>query len=316
LRKYFILFICFAAAFAAALNIKNISARFAPAVEVMALEPSDIRVTVPLSGTIRDSGRVEVASEMPVVPARLFVKAGDRVEKGQTLLIIDKAATSSALSVEKQKNIQTADPESGESVSVPQIPAEITAPESGTVKLVNAAAGNAVSGVLFVLQNGPELEAAVNISENLISRVAVGQKAVITGNGFKGAEYTGTLQSLEDAAKKVAKTTGSEVVVGGIIRIDNPDSLLRAGYSANIELLTDSAQNVLVLPYEAVGQDKDGREFCYVLKGEWAFLRYIETTRETQTGVEAASGVSAGDLIIINPEKLSGKAVRVNPTRS
>ena len=156
------------------------------------------------------------------------------------------------------------------------------------------------------------LQMRATFSENIISSVSIGQPAKITGNGFLGTACTGQIVSLNESAKQIVRTTGTETVVEGIISVDQPaGAQLRPGYNAQAEIVTDVHENALLIPYEAIGQDEENRKYVYELQDGWAYRRYIETGIETAEGMEVLKGADEGWEVVANPSALKGRCARV-----
>ena len=70
---------------------------------------------------------------------------------------------------------------------------------------------------------------------------------------------------------------------------------------------------MLSLPLSAVNTDVSG-QFCYVVEIGAAVRRDVKTGLSSDTQVEIASGISAGDEVILNPQDVTqGMAVSSDP---
>ena len=86
-------------------------------------------------------------------------------------------------------------------------------------------------------------------------------------------------------------------MVDALISIQSPDADLKPNFTATARIVTDSPQQVLLAPYEAVRQDENGQEYVYLYSKGSAIRRDITTGREYADGAEVLSGLREGDRI-------------------
>ncbi|MCL2694319.1 MAG: hypothetical protein FWE60_04365, partial [Oscillospiraceae bacterium] len=162
------------------------------------------------------------------------------------------------------------------------------------------------AGVIFTRAEGGGdkffLQAAVR--EGDINAVMVGQPAKLYGAAIGDGEYLATVVSLADFAEQRENGNVTETVVGVVLEIDNPNGLLRPGYTAEAVIGVNEPREFLKIPYEAIAQDDKG-EFVLVLKGNTAVRRDILTGLELAGGAELLTGVRESDIIILKPENYS-----------
>lgn len=309
MKKWIVLLLTTCFLLGAALSLESVTRWFLPSVKVVLLKPSDIRQSIQCTGVIVVKGQQQVTLEVPVVVDEILVHEGDRVEKDQPLMTVNRSKTLRMLSEQEERpqelSVLLENPES--------IPTEVRAPGSGKILSIDVSEGGAClpGTALLTISSGNALQIEANISEESISDVRVGQTAIITGSGFKGREYGGTVSSVRSSAKQVNTSVGAITVVGTVITIHEPDSFLRPGYTATVQIITDTAENRLVVPYNTVSQDEDGREFMYIYSDGWVVRREIVTNRETRDGIEVVSGVRVGESAVVDPGRLSGHSRRV-----
>jgi multidrug efflux pump subunit AcrA (membrane-fusion protein) len=94
----------------------------------------------------------------------------------------------------------------------------------------------------------------------------------------------------------------TETVVDVVLQIDNPDELLRPGYTAQAIIGVGEPREMLLIPYAAINQDDRG-EYVFVLAGNTALRRDIITGIELAEGAEMLAGVREGDDLIVRPER-------------
>ncbi len=97
------------------------------------------------------------------------------------------------------------------------------------------------------------MEVRVNINENDIVNVKVGDKARIAIDAFPGRKFAGEVKEIGSAAKTTGQNTLDEVTNFQVkIRILDRSISLRPGMSASVDVETSTAENVVVVPIQAV----------------------------------------------------------------
>lgn len=140
----------------------------------------------------------------------------------------------------------------------------VTAPISGVVTQLNVEAGDTYNGsAIAVIENIESYEVTAEIDEYDISKVEIGQKAVIKTNGTGDEELDGTVIRIAPRA-----TAGSNVTYTVTISIDTPNDALRMDMTAKISIIIKSKENVLSVPYESVQEDEDGNYFIQVVDND------------------------------------------------
>ncbi len=150
----------------------------------------------------------------------------------------------------------------------------------------------------------------VAIGESNISSVKLGQSAQITGNGFNG-EYSAEVIKIGNSAKKVTVGSTKIVAVEVILKINNPDSALKSGFTAKAKIFTQEESEITVVPYSAVLQE-DNREYVFVYENGIAQKTYIKTGRELSKGYEILGGLDADSIVVTTPSILNKNEIAVS----
>lgn len=301
-----------------------------PQVTLHTMATRQVTTSISCDGTIEEISKKEVYVSTPVLASDVRVSVGDEVEKGQKLLTIDQETSASmssslsgldgdGLSQEVLSQLSAGGvsiPSSKTAASAEEIPAAVYAPVSGIVTSVNVTESSLTSPSksLITISDLSQLRVKVSIPENEVGQVEVGQTAVITGTGFQDREYTGTVQRIYPTARQQGTSSGSESVVDALISIQSPDAYLKPNFTATARIVTDSPQQVLLAPYEAVRQDENGQEYVYLYSKGSAIRRDITTGREYADGAEVLSGLREGDRIVMSPDAVTGNGMRVTVT--
>jgi len=150
------------------------------------------------------------------------------------------------------------------------------------------------------LERGFILTAAVR--EGDINSVFVSQPAKLYGPAIGDGEFFATVLEIASIAEQREIGNVTETVVNVVLSVDNPNELLRSGYTAEAEIFVNEPREMLLIPYDVINQDDKG-EFVLALIRNTAVRRDIVTGLELSEGAEVLAGVLESDRLIIKPEK-------------
>ncbi|MDP4193214.1 MAG: efflux RND transporter periplasmic adaptor subunit, partial [Bacteroidota bacterium] len=136
----------------------------------------------------------------------------------------------------------------------------IYSPMNGTISQLNVELGERVLGSGFsqgtnimTVADLSQMEADVEVDENDVVLISVGDTAKIEVDAFPNREFKGVVYQIGNSAKTTAEGTQQEVVNFEIkIRISDPEKAIRPGMSCNADILTETRNNVLSVPIQSV----------------------------------------------------------------
>ncbi len=171
----------------------------------------------------------------------------------------------------------------------------ITAPISGRVADREVTLGQSAEdagAALMTIVDDRTVLATANIYEKDLNQVAIGQPVRVTVAGFPDRSFQGRVTVVG------AVVEGETRVVPVKAEIDNPDSALKPGMFADIEVITDrTAEPVLAIPRSAL-IEVNGTQTVYVKNG--SAYQSVEVTLGKTAGewVEVQNGLFEGDMIV------------------
>lgn len=279
-----------------------------PTVTTVVVQPTTVKETVVCGGSVRAAQGIEIIASVPCVAGDVAVAVGDRVEKGDILLHIDRAATLAAAMGAGASEAQL-------STASAALPEAVVAPQAGVVSAVNAAAGEIVSNEspCVVLSEGGAVEIALAVRESVLPQLAVGQAVTVSGVAFARESYNGTLSYIADSARSRVSGTATETVVDAVVTLpaSQIDDSLLPGLSAKAAVVTAVRENVIVVPYEAVVDDEAGAA-VYCEQNGVAFRRAVTVGKELTQGVEIIGGLQAGERVVTDAANLDGLWIAVD----
>ncbi len=146
----------------------------------------------------------------------------------------------------------------------------------------------------------------LKIPNAYIAKIALNQKLRVENYAFPQRAFAGTITAVDPA---LDPTTRTFRVVG---TVDNPDLLLRPGMFVKAEIITESHEDVIVIPRRYV-LTRQNRKVVFLEEEGRAQMRNVVTGLEDRENVEITEGIEEGErLITSNYETLRARTrVRV-----
>jgi HlyD family secretion protein len=136
----------------------------------------------------------------------------------------------------------------------------IFSPMDGTISSLSTEVGERVASTgsyggaeVMRVANLSDMEVRVNVNENDVVNVKVGDTSRINIDAYPSRKFTGTVKEIASAAKTQGANTQEEVTNFTVkIRVTDKDISLRPGMSANVDIETKTVANVIAVPIQAV----------------------------------------------------------------
>ncbi len=180
----------------------------------------------------------------------------------------------------------------------------VTAPSSGSIVELNAKVGATVTGGMIMGESDTsggkqcmqiadlsKMKVTVQVGEKDIAKIAVGQSANVTYPAFPDIVSQGTVTAIASVANSDSNYGGGSVTFNVDILIEAPDSRLKPGMTAEVSVVTEQLEDVVMVPTMAL-MTEDGEHF-YVnvaTDGEGKQTRRVKVTVVTQNDNEAVVG--------------------------
>jgi HlyD family secretion protein len=175
--------------------------------------------------------------------------------------------------------------------------ATLKAPFAGVISAVNIVVGQATSGIAVQLIDRDPLRIELSLSENDIVQVAVGDAVEITVDAIRDWQQTGTITAIAP----VSDTSNGVVAYKAQIDFTDNDPRLLVGMTANLTIVTDQRENILIVPNSALLPKGTGRVVQVV--GADGQPQEVDVTIGISDGIvsEVLSGLEEGQEIIATP---------------
>lgn len=302
MKKYALLFIsCTLLAILIPLGGKVIKNNI-PYVSVYALSTENVENTVICSGRVEYADAENICSDGVCIVSSYHVSVNDKVNKGTPLFTV-KCLSDNVDMDDYYKMLSDTSMSIGTLDSSTYKEITVYASQSGTVKSIKYPINEVIpdKSVIMSIISNKSLQIKLPISENKISSIKVGQKVAITGNGFSGKKFTGTVKKIADEAAQTTTSLGKETTVDVIVKINNPTNEIKPGYTTKCTITVSVDKDKIIVPYNDVLADDSGNEFVYVFCDNKAYKKYVKTGEEYENGIEILSGVTVDSLVIDSP---------------
>lgn len=148
------------------------------------------------------------------------------------------------------------------------------------------------------------LEITSTIKQALVRNIHTGQEAMIECDILGNKKLKAKVLRIDPTAN-LNKINGEEEntkpTVSVTLGILDHTNLLKIGYQVDVSITDNEVHNALQIPYEAVQQEQNGTPFVWVVKGEIAQKRKIETGIKNEVSVEIKKGLQKDEMVIVNP---------------
>lgn len=176
--------------------------------------------------------------------------------------------------------------------------AVIRAPFDGVVAERLVEVGEVVGemqGVVFRLVDNRLLDLTVIVPSAELARVRTGQELSFATDALPGRRFTGTVRRINPAANQADRSVRVTAEV-----VNEPETL-RGGLFVTGSIVTGRRAGVLQVPRPALGAwDRDaGTATLFVVAGGTARRRAVTTGGVQGDFVEIASGLAAGDAVVL-----------------
>ncbi len=177
---------------------------------------------------------------------------------------------------------------------------------------VIAGTTNIPGSTMMVIADPSETLTEVLVDEADIAQVMEGQSADIFAAAYPDTPLTGTIQSIASVARKPQGQASLSFLVK--ILLDEQDiMIIRPGMSVRADIYTQTSEETLAVPVQAVLYDEDPEEddegkdeqtYVFVMEGGKAVRRDVETGISSDSDQEINSGLKLGETIIFGPYRI------------
>jgi membrane fusion protein, multidrug efflux system len=289
---------------------------------------ADLIAGVPVSGTLKPSREVRIASPIAEVLEEVFVKEGQPVRQGEVLARFRaNALEPSALSAEAQRRKAASDYERMQSlfkegaVSVQDVEnaevalrsaeaneaqakkaldeATVRAPIAGVVSQRAVDAGNRVKDgdLLFELVNTSEFEFEATVPTEFVGNVRVGVPVVLAVTGVNDPGLGGRVSRVNAAVDPATRQ------VKVYVTVPNAGGRLVGGLFASGRIVLQEVKGAIAVPQAGVRTDAAGKTYVLLVERARVARRDVKlgAVDEQASLVQITGGLDGGETVIVGP---------------
>jgi membrane fusion protein, multidrug efflux system len=295
---------------------------FAVPVETARVTVGPIERRLTAVGSLRSNESVVIRPEIAGRIAEFRFQEGERVEKGQPLVVLDdsvwravveQAQAALELSqanhdravdlLERKVGTTKARDEAFSQMRVDQAELElararldkstISAPFDGVVGLRKVSVGDFVDAgaeIVNVEQIDP-LKADFRVAESYLGAVRPGQRIELGVDAFPGQAFTGEVYAIDPLIDEA----GRSILLRA--KLPNPDHVLRPGLFARVTLVLNEREDAIQVPEQALvpqGQD----QFVFKIEDGKAAFTKVTTGIRREGMVEIVEGLAPDDEVV------------------
>ncbi len=180
----------------------------------------------------------------------------------------------------------------------------INSPVTGTIGQRNARVGMqaTTNTKIFTIGDLSKLRVEIVLTENLLSRIKVGQTATITINDANGIPRTisAELSRISPFLNEITRSTEAE------IDITNAEDILNPGMYVPVDVHFGESQQATLIPTSAIFIDpQTGREGIYIANSIGSEIEPVSDTSDNRSALTEPTGVVFQEIDIIARGKMA-----------
>ncbi len=211
----------------------------------------------------------------------------------------------------------------------------IKAPVDGVVSSLSVEKGERVVGTIQMtgtemmrIANLNSMEVQVDVSENDIIKVSLGDRVEIEVDAYLDKIVEGEVTEIANSASNLASATAlnTDQVTNFVVKIRiNPDSYkdlikpgmqypFRPGMSASVDIYTEEVKDAVTVPIQCItareldseGEDnedgeKEFKEVAFVVKGDTVNMVQVKTGIQDDEFIQILEGIDLEDTVVTGP---------------
>jgi len=301
----------------------------APLVKIEELKPASITKSVILTGTVEAKVVANVVASADGYIEKLNAAENDFVRKDKQLAVIGTQERTSLVSQTKNKveelksQLDKTSPNSAEysqlSSQLEQAKKEleyaeklflgvpVISPLSGTVTQKFIEAGSAVSAKqnMFTIVDFNSLIIKSSVSEDLFSKIKLGDKLKVKFNAYPQKEYAAKVTLKYQQIDPATRNFPVE------LKLINGTKEITPGMMAELELITDKKDKALTVPNDVFIVNQKGEKIVYVIKDTTAHQKIVTTGISNEKVTEVISGLNEGEKLVVMGQELLKDGMKV-----
>lgn len=185
--------------------------------------------------------------------------------------------------------------------------AKITSPISGIVAAKDVEVGQMAggqSGSVTVIDS-TTVTAEITVPDKILGRLQVGQSIPVVISALENKEVSGVIETISPEANS---KDNSYIVK---IKVDNASGEIKSGMFAKVSLQTESKENVLTVPNQAI-KIENGVNYIYIVENSKIKKVSVNTGISNNKFTEVSGNIKENDDIITEGQSILADGEKVN----
>lgn len=260
----------------------RIEKRITP-VEVELVKKGSLALSLNFVGDVKGKKEVDIFPKASGKLSDVKVKEGDRVKRDQVVALVDRDVDGMRFEL-----------------------LEVISPMDGIVGMVHLDEGAEVSPpspgpgmgtVIMKIVNMDQVRVVVNVVEEDLGKISVGQNATIKVDTYPDTTFSGKVILISPMVNPLTRTASLE------ISLSNPKHLLKPGMFAYVEILLGKKEDLILIPAHTIVEETGKKKVFVVMDGK-AKSRMVETGISQGGWVQIKSGLAQNDSLIVTGQYL------------
>ena len=245
------------------------------------------------SGVFEEDTPTSVKSMSSGTVKSIYIKEGSYVQDGEVVIILENDSLYTSLS-DARSSLSDAYTELNDTKDDYSF-YTITAPIDGVVTSISVSEGDYVrsESTLAKIVNNYEIEFQIEVDELDILSLEIGQEAKVTIDAIEETSTTPLTGTVSEIALE-GTTMNSVTSYPVTISLSGNDEI-RIGMNCSAEIIVESAEDVLILPVEAIDSKRD--KYYVTLKD--GTEKEVEVGIYNEDYIEIVSGLTEGEEVLL-----------------
>jgi RND family efflux transporter MFP subunit len=204
---------------------------------------------------------------------------------------------------------------------------QIRAPFAGTVQNVATEQNDAlrplqpgdavtVGQPLITLATGAPFVVRAKVDEQDVAALAVGQRAIISGETLAGKTLTGRVSAISAYAQKSDDPTNTSRQVLTTVALDRSLPFLRDGMTVDVDIITADLKHAISVPTDAIRRDSADKAYVYVLRDGKAQRVDVLVGPSNDSSTVVMHGLAPNDVVVADRNAAVASGVAITPLPS
>ncbi|HEY4439472.1 MAG TPA: HlyD family efflux transporter periplasmic adaptor subunit, partial [Candidatus Elarobacter sp.] len=152
------------------------------------------------------------------------------------------------------------------------------------------------------------------VDEQDVSAIAVGQRAIVSGEDLGTTTLPGHVRMIAATAQKSDDPSNTSRQVVTTVALDRTVPYLRDGMTVDVDIITQDRPHVLAVPADAIRRDDANKPYVLVVKNGTTQKRAVTLGPTNDAQSVIAAGVAPGDTIVAERNVAIAADMRIKAT--